>query len=175
MRVVEIEGNPWFAAADVCKALDLGKPRAIASDRPIGRHRFECDGEGRRVHLEDDHRPGRGHADQAAPRGRPVQPQSADCQRRIPSIAARPDRGTGRRRRAASRRPSCPRPRAAPRAGAAGAAHSASRRPRARHRAEAPSLPPILESGPRPGAGLPRSPPSVPTTPHARPNASSSA
>ncbi len=90
MRVVEIEGNPWFAAADVCKALDLGKPRAIASDRPIGRHRFECDGEGRRVHLEDDHRPGRGHADQAAPRGRPVQPQSADCQRRIPSIAAAP-------------------------------------------------------------------------------------
>lgn len=26
VRVVEIAGNPWFAAADVCKALDLGNP-----------------------------------------------------------------------------------------------------------------------------------------------------
>ncbi|EGJ19713.1 BRO domain-containing protein [Cereibacter sphaeroides WS8N] len=32
MRVVEIEGNPWFAVADVCKALDIAQtPHAVAN------------------------------------------------------------------------------------------------------------------------------------------------
>ena len=31
MRVVERDGEPWFVAADVCKALDVGNPsQAIA-------------------------------------------------------------------------------------------------------------------------------------------------
>ena len=31
MRVVERDGEPWFVAADVCKALEIGNPsQAIA-------------------------------------------------------------------------------------------------------------------------------------------------
>ncbi|MDR3525821.1 MAG: BRO family protein [Rhizomicrobium sp.] len=31
VRVIEIDGNPWFVAADVCAVLDHGNPRQVVS------------------------------------------------------------------------------------------------------------------------------------------------
>ena len=41
VRVVELEGNPWFVAADVCRALGMyllpnGQPNATGATRRLG-------------------------------------------------------------------------------------------------------------------------------------------
>ncbi|MEA5163386.1 Bro-N domain-containing protein [Cereibacter johrii] len=46
MRVVEIEGNPWFAAANVCKALDIVYPaRSIANPHSVNIKRSAVEGQ----------------------------------------------------------------------------------------------------------------------------------